>query len=181
VSVENITTSGGAIQGFLIGPTGTLTELPGSPVLVEGLPVSLAMHPSGKFIFAATPSIAVLDRDADTGMLTLRSVFGTPKQQLTLNSSGSLLMANERDTNEISRFAVDEAGNIAETFADRQEANIPDGVAFDPTGRFVFKTSVADGTVASFVLDRDTGKLTPIGRPIATGGHAVSITVVQPH
>ena len=86
VGVSNITTSGGSIQGFLIGPAGTLTELPSSPVMVEDLPKSLAMHPTGKFLYAATPSLSVLDRDTTTGALTVRGVFNTPKKSYRLKS-----------------------------------------------------------------------------------------------
>ncbi len=232
VGVENIITSGGSIQGFLIGPTGTLAELPSSPVLVEDLPLSLAMHPSGKFIFAATSGLSVLDRDTATGALTVRGVFSTPKKQLALNPAGTFLVASERDTNEISEFVVDSAGNVIETFDDQKPANLPNGVGadpqgqffavtefidannhgglstlkedhpsgeylktsavpfgngaspvgvvFDPTGKFVYTTFAGDGTVAGFVLDRNTGKLAAISKPFVTGDVPVSITVVQP-
>jgi 6-phosphogluconolactonase (cycloisomerase 2 family) len=232
VGVENISTSGGSIQGFLIGPTGTLTELAGSPVIVEDLPVSLAMHPSGKFIFAATPDLSVLDRDAATGTLTVRGVFSTPKRQLALNPAGTILAAGERDTNEISEFVVDSAGNITEALDNRKPASVPNSVrpdpqgqffvvtestnpggagglstlkqdhlnggylkmnttpfgrgrsptsvVFDPTGKFVYATFAGNGTVAAFVLDRNTGRLTSIAKPVATGGNPVSITVAQP-
>jgi 6-phosphogluconolactonase (cycloisomerase 2 family) len=180
VGVENINTSGGSIQGFQIGPTGTLTELAGSPVIVEDLPVSLAMHPSGKFIFAATPDLSILDRDAATGMLTVRGIFNTPKKQLALNPAGTFLMASERDTNEISEFAVDDAGNLTEAFADRQRAKVPVGMAFDPTGRFAYAIIGGGGAIVAYALDWNSGALTAIAKPVATGGHAVSITVVGP-
>jgi len=234
VGVENITTSGGSIQGFLIGPTGTLTELPGSPVLVEDLPESMAMHPSGKFLYAATPDLSVLDRDPTTGTLTVRGVFNTPKRKLALNPAGDFLTASERDTNEISEFSDDSAGNVTETFVDRKPATGPDGVAadplgdffvvtefaaandnhgglstlkrqtpggeylktntapfgnglvpagpiFDPAGKFVYTTFFGDGTIARFVLDRNSGKLTSAGAPTTTGDSPVSTTLAQPH
>jgi len=112
LGVKNIATSGGAILGFLIGPTGALTELPGSPLIVEDRPVSLAMHPSGKFVFAAAPDVSILDRNSTTGTLTVRGVFSTPKRQVALNPAGTILAARERDTNEMSQFQLDKAGNI---------------------------------------------------------------------
>jgi 6-phosphogluconolactonase (cycloisomerase 2 family) len=144
VGVSNITTSGGSIQGFLIGPAGTLTELPNSPVMVEDLPVSLAMHPTGKFMYAATPNLTVLDRNTTTGMLTVRGVFNTPKRHIALNPSGTFLTASERDTNEISEFVVDSGGNVTETFDDRKPANGPDGVGADPLGQFFVVTEFID-------------------------------------
>jgi 6-phosphogluconolactonase (cycloisomerase 2 family) len=142
--VSKITTSGGSIQGFLIGGTGTLTELPGSPVMVEDLPFSIAMHPSGKFIYAATPNLSVLDRDTTTGALTVRGVFSTPKRHLALNPSGTFLTASERDTNEISEFLVDSAGNVTEPFGGRKPAKVPDGVGADPLGQFFVVTEFID-------------------------------------
>jgi 6-phosphogluconolactonase (cycloisomerase 2 family) len=113
-------------------------------------------------------------------MLTVRGVFNTPKRQLALDSAGTVLVASERDTNEISEFAVDDAGNLTEAFADRRRANVPVGMAFDPTGKFVYTIMSGGSTIAGFVLDRNSGSLTAIAKPVATGGHAVSITVVGP-
>jgi 6-phosphogluconolactonase (cycloisomerase 2 family) len=232
VGVRNIATSGGAIQSFQIGSGGTLTELPGSPLLVGDLPVSIAMHPSGRFIFAATPDLSVLDRDTATGAVSLRGVFSTPKRQLALNPTGTLLIASERDTGEIAQFAIDDLGNVSESSAEHRRTSLPGnvaadplgqffvvsessdaptlmglstfkqeqpnggylrtnaalsgadlalaGVAFDPTGKFFYAVSASSGTVTGYVLDRNTGRLSAIGKAVATGGAAVSITIVQP-
>lgn len=112
VGIKNIATSGGSIQEFSIGATGTLTELAGSPVMVEELPVSFAMHPSGRLLFAATPNLTVLEVNPGTGALMVRGVFSTPKSQLALNSPGTFLIASERNTNAISEFQLDAGGNI---------------------------------------------------------------------
>lgn len=127
VGVKNIAISGGSIQGFSISSDGTLTELASSPLIVEDLPMSLAMHPSGKFIFAATPEISILDRNTSTGLLTVRAVFSTPKRQLALNQAGTLLFASERDTTEISQFRLDVSGNVIAE--DRQVMSMPPGIA----------------------------------------------------
>jgi 6-phosphogluconolactonase (cycloisomerase 2 family) len=130
VGVENVSTSGGAIQEFSIGATGRLTELASSPVMVEDLPVSFAMHPNGRFLFAATPNLTVLDRDPGGGELSVRAVFSTPKQRLVLDSTRTVLTARERDTKEISEFQVDSAGNVS---VERQgRAKPPFFVADDP-------------------------------------------------
>jgi 6-phosphogluconolactonase len=101
VGVASTTGTGGEIHGFLIGASGALTELAGSPVAGEGLPFE----------------------------------------------SGA----------------------------------VPEGVAFEPTGKFVYTVSPNDGTIAGFVLDRSSGKLTPIAaKPFATGDNPDSLTIVQP-
>jgi DNA-binding beta-propeller fold protein YncE len=141
VGVESAKGTGGKIHGFLIGASGALTELAGSPVAVEGLPESLAMHPSGKFVYAATPNLAVLDRDSTTGKLTVRGVFNTFKRQLALNPAGTFLVASERDSNEISEFFVAGNGDLIAT-EDRQPVLIPFAVASDPQGQFFCNNGV---------------------------------------
>src|SRR4029077_20946405 len=207
--------------------------LAGSPVVVENLPESLAMHPSGKFVYAATPNLAVLDRDSTTGKLAVRGVLNTFKRQLALNPAGTFLVASERDSNEISEFFVAGNGDLMATedrqpvlipfavasdpqgqfFAITEFTNaasnsgglsmlklsgpngeypktstapfgsgaVPASVAFEPTGKFVYAVFHNDGTIAGFVLDRSSGKLTPIAaKPFTTGDNPDSLTIVQP-
>ncbi|MCU1255815.1 MAG: hypothetical protein JWM83_2114 [Candidatus Angelobacter sp.] len=145
VGVGNTSGAGGLIHGFLIGPTGILSELPGSPVLVEGLTTGLAMHPSGTFVYAATPNLTVLDRDPATGILKVRGVFNTPKRELALNPAGTFLVATEDGANEVSEFHIDASGNVLATES-RVQATVPNGVAADPLGQFFVITEVTNTT-----------------------------------
>ena len=140
----------GLIEGFSISATGTLTKMAGSPVAVEGLPLSMAMHPSGKFIYAATPNVTVLDRDTATGDLTVRGVFNTAKRQIALNAAGNWLAGSERDSDNVSEFFVDDGGNILAT-DNLHPATVPDGIGVDPQGQFF--------VVGEFVTSANTGGL----------------------
>ena len=141
LGVGSLSGAGGEIHGFLIRPTGTLTELAGSPVVVEEIPLSMAMHPTGKFIYAATPNLTVLDRDTNTGILKVRGVFNTPKRALALNPAGSLLVASEDGSNEVSEFHIDSNGNVI-AVEQRVQASDPFGVATDPQGQFFAITEI---------------------------------------
>jgi 6-phosphogluconolactonase (cycloisomerase 2 family) len=44
-----------------------------------------------------------------------------------------------------------------------------DGLTIDPTGRFLYVTSPVDNTVAEYAISAQTGLLTPVGTPVATG------------
>jgi 6-phosphogluconolactonase (cycloisomerase 2 family) len=44
-----------------------------------------------------------------------------------------------------------------------------DGLAIDPTGRFLYVTSPVDNTVVEYAIAAQTGLLTPVGAPVATG------------
>ena len=182
IGMERFSASGGEIQGFSIGPNGTLTELVGSPYLVNGLASSLAMHPTGNFVYAASDSgILVLDRDRATGALVERGAFNSPKNRLALNPNGTFLMASESSTNEISQFHVDpDSGNI-EAIDFRPPAAMPVGVAADPLGKFFASTEVMDttslaGGVSLFVLDTATHELQKTdGSPFSSGGGTIDL------
>jgi 6-phosphogluconolactonase (cycloisomerase 2 family) len=229
----------GAIQGFIISSSGTLTEMTGSPFPVNSAPLGLAMHPSGKFLYGSSDGgLQILDRNTTTGALTLRGTFNTPKRQLALNPAGTFLAASELNSNGVSQFNVDPTtGDVTAVSTDQNvpvnspgaiapdplgsffavteisdpstqtggistlsltntggtqlvkttgspfvSGHVPDGVAFDPAGKFVYVADSNDGNIAGFTLDRSTGKLTPIGgSPFASGTFPASVTVVKPH
>jgi YVTN family beta-propeller protein len=44
-----------------------------------------------------------------------------------------------------------------------------DGLAIDPTGRFLYVTSLVDNTVVEYAIAAQTGLLTAVGTPVTTG------------
>jgi DNA-binding beta-propeller fold protein YncE len=180
VSVGDISGAGGQIHGFLLGPSGTLTELPGPPVQVEGVALSLAMHPSGKFLYAATPNLTVLDRDPATGALKVRGVFNTPKRALALNPAGNLLVASESGSNEVSEFHIDGNGNVL-AVEQRVQASDPFGVAADPQGQFFAITEITDttnfnGDLSLLKLNSVNGEYTKVNSaPFGSGGAPLAL------
>jgi len=176
VAMSRYSASLGEIQGFVIGPNGTLTELPGSPYLVNGSATGLAIHPNGKFLYAASDSgLLVIDRDVSTGALVERGAFNTPKHRLALNPAGTFLVASEINSNEVSQFNVDPATGNIEALDFRPAAASPVGVAADPLGNFFAVTEMTDSTtfaggVSTFVLDSGTHELMKTdGSPFAAG------------
>jgi len=175
LGVGSLSGAGGEIHGFLIGPTGTLTELAGSPVVVEEIPLSMAMHPTGKFIYAATPNLTVLDRDTNTGILKVRGVFNTPKRALALNPAGSLLVASEDGSNEVSEFHIDSNGDVI-AVEQRVQASDPFGVTADPQGQFFAITEITDtqnfaGGLSLLKLNSVNGEYTKVNSaPFGSGG-----------
>ena len=175
VSVGDTSGAGGQIHGFLLGPSGTLTELTGLPVQVEDIALSMAMHPSGKFLYAATPNLTVLDRDPATGILKVRGVFNTPKRALALNPAGNLLVASESGSNEVSEFHIDSNGNVI-AVEQRVQASDPFGVAADPQGQFFAITEITDttnfnGGLSLLKLNSVNGEYTKVNfAPFGSGG-----------
>ena len=174
--------SGGEIQGFLIGTNGKLTELPGSPYLITGTPTGLAMHPTGNFIYVASDSgVVVIDRNAIAGALVERGAFNSPKNRLAINPAGTFLAASERDSDEISQFFVDPNNGNIEALDSRPAASGPIGVAADPLRKFFAFTERLDtttlaGGVSTFVLDASTHELVRTGgSPFASGQGTVDL------
>lgn len=166
----------GQIEGFAISPDGMLVSLPGSPYLMNGTATGLAMHPNGRFLYAASDSgMLVIDRNLTTGALVERGAFNTPKRNLALNPAGTFLTASEANSNEVSEFYVDpNTGDI--TAVDmRPLAQSPAGVAADPMGAFFAVTEVLDATtrasgVSTFLLNSGTHQLDKTsGSPFASG------------
>ena len=175
VGVGDTSGAGGEIHGFLLGANGTLTELAGSPVHVDDIALSLAMHPSGKFLYAATPNLTVLDRDPATGILKVRGVFNTSKRALALNPAGNLLVASESGSNEVSEFHIDNNGNVI-AVDQRVQASDPFGVAADPQGQFFAITEITDttnfsGGLSLLKLNSVNGEYTKVNSaPFGSGG-----------
>lgn len=180
VGVGDTSGAGGQIHGFLLGPSGTLTELPGSPVQVEDIAFSMAMHPSGKFLYAVTPNLTVLDRDPSTGILKVRGVFNTPKRDLALNPAGNLLVASESGSNEVSEFHIDSNGNVL-AVDQRVQAADPFGVAADPQGQFFTITEITNttnfnGGLSLLKLNSVNGEYTKVNSaPFGSGGAPLAL------
>jgi DNA-binding beta-propeller fold protein YncE len=182
ITMTRFGASNGEIEGFAIGAGGTLTPLPGSPLLVNGTATGLAMHPSGKFIYAATDSgVLEISRDPGTGILVIRGDFNTPKRKLALNPAGTFLAASELNSNEVSEFHVDPTtGDIAATDI-RAQAQNPLGVAADPLGKFFAVTEETNTTtlasgVSMFVLSDATHELEKVsGSPFSSGLGTVDV------
>ena len=174
--------SAGEIQGFSIGPGGSLTQIPGSPFHVNGVPSGISVHPNGKFVYAATDSgLLVLSRDPVTGTLVQIGDFNTPKIKLALNPGGTFLAATELTTGEISQFDIDpNTGAVAARDA-RVPASSPAGIAVDPLGSFFAATEITDsgtlaGGVSTMLFNSATHELNKTtGSPFPSGAGPIDV------
>jgi 6-phosphogluconolactonase (cycloisomerase 2 family) len=75
----------------------------------------------------------------------------------------------------VTAYAYDDSGTLTVlappyTFGTTGAGVLPgDGLAIDPTGRFLYVTSPLDNTVTEFAISAQTGLLTLVGTPVATG------------
>jgi len=185
------------ISGFAVdSSTGVLAPVPGSPFLV---PVNadfagFAMHPSGKFLYAATGvaanGILAWSVDAATGSLAVLpgSPFdaGVATFDPALDPEGKFLYVSAGATGGLLGsggmlgFKVDANSGALTPLA---SSPFSSGTALldlvvDPSGRFLFAGGWVNGTIAGFSLDATTGALTTLG-PTSVGAEPVSLTIVK--
>jgi len=195
--VANSNATADSVGAYAIDSTsGALSTVPGSPFAAGSGPVWVAVDPSGKFVYVANAGsndVSAYTIDANTGALT--GVAGGPfaaglnPTAVTVDPSGTFLFvansggANPGATN-VSAYTIDANTGALTAVAGSPfgTATLPDSVAVDPSGKFVY---VANGdppanSISAYVIDANTGALTPIsGSPFAAGANPRFITVTK--
>jgi 6-phosphogluconolactonase len=206
--VSNNGDSAGGISAFTIDiSTGALTPIPGSPFptgFAGSFPGPSAMVVNGNFLYvalagtaSANNKIVVFSIDPNTGSLTPISpgaLFTTGKDPLymalvpvtSVGSQAFLYTANIQD-NTISAFTVDDnsGGLTPVPGSPVGGASTLAGLAVSPTatnsGNFFLYAADQAGSIRAYMIDGNTGSLSPIsGSPFAVGQSPNLLTVVRP-
>jgi 6-phosphogluconolactonase len=174
------------IDGFTIGPTGTLSPIDGSPWPGPSSYYGggLAMDPAGKFIYAASGvspgSVAGFTVSAATGALTAMtgspfSVGLAPIQPVVDPSGKFLYVTDEVDPQGgIFAFGINPSTGVLTSIPGSPFPTLPQaqpqGLVTDPSGKFLYASLFADYSIAAFTIDSTTGALTSVaGSPFPTG------------
>jgi 6-phosphogluconolactonase len=106
--------TGNYVLGFSIDPSGGLTPVPGSPFAAGLNPVSVAVEPSGRFVYVADnggSSISAYSLNSTSGALTpiTGSPFTIPNFPiaLTVDGSGKYVLVGHDGTTGVSVLAID--------------------------------------------------------------------------
>jgi uncharacterized protein (TIGR03437 family) len=161
--------------------SGLLTEV--LPRAVSpGSPTSVAIHPSGKFVYVTNggvasanvgPSLASFSINASTGALTLLSTLpltpGSSPNGAAVDASGKFLFFASGGSGTVSVFSIDSSTGAltavpGSPFAAGQN---PAVVTVHPNGKFAYVAAAGAGQIAAFNIGSD-GALTPVeGSPFA--------------
>ena len=101
-----------AIAAFRVNSSGDLTRVLGSPFAGGTSPVAIAVHPSGKFVYAANQGgndVSLFTINSNTGELTEvmpRTAAGLNPSSLVMDSGGDLLFVTNETANTISVYSV---------------------------------------------------------------------------
>ena len=167
--------------------TGSLTSLSPATFATGKGPSSIAVDPTGRFIYVAnnggSNDVSAFSVDPTTGILT--PVAGSPfpaganPLSLAFGATGKFLYtANPDATNSsISGYNVDaNSGALAPLIGSPFPLAVSHHIATDGTGAYLYVTS---GTgVVGYGIDGTTGMLTPLpGFPVVTGTDAYSVSL----
>jgi 6-phosphogluconolactonase len=151
--VSEFSGSSNSISGFLLnGSTGSLTKVAGSPFLTTVAPDSVAMDPSGRFLFALLGSLKTLVtyRVSSSGVLSrLSSVSAAGVGKLAVDPIGTFLFLSSGSST--TTFRINPASGVLSPTSIASVTGFP---IVDPTGKFFYL-----GGVGTFVINPSSGAL----------------------
>jgi YVTN family beta-propeller protein len=189
----------GAVSMYAIDPnTGALTSLGSVMAPDQGGPYSLAVHPSGKFVYLSNSGtrddvglVSIYSIDTTTGALTSTgyALADLYPWSMAVHPSGKFAYVTNEYTQPppypswpsiVYQYSIDpNSGALSRTgytTAGLSPTSIPTSVAIDPSGKFAYVTNSGSNDVSMYSINATTGALTSIG-PIATRANPSSATV----
>src|SRR6266850_2321660 len=158
VSMYRINADGG------LSSTGTIAEAYVGTTYV-------AVHPSGKFAYVASPrlnsSISTYTIDATTGTLTSTATIAGAIESTTsmaVHPSGKFAyMTNAGSSNTISMYTINATTGALTSTGTIAAGTLPKSVAVDPSGKFAYVANNFSNSISMYTIDAATGALTLIG------------------
>ncbi len=162
------------------------TPFPGQPSLGGGGVNSIALHPSGTFLYASGAFLGITGYSVDTASGVLAQLPGSPfipagmflNSTIAVHPSGNFLYMADFDVDGVRVFPIGSDGSLGteitgSPFASGTGAH---NIVLDPSGKFAYVINDGDGDVTAFSVDGSTGGLTPVGNT-DTGISPFALTV----
>jgi 6-phosphogluconolactonase (cycloisomerase 2 family) len=179
---------GGQIVAYREDPNaGVLAQLSGSPITAGSAVESLALHPSGKYLYAANSgsnnlSLYTISSTGGLTEVTPRTSAGTSPTLLVMDSSGSLLYVANSGSFDISVFSIATDGTLTEV-QQTNGATAPIGLsainmALSPAGNFLYVTGQGvQGWIEVFPVSQGVLGTPVIGSPFLTGDNPYGLVI----
>lgn len=181
-----------SIFAFSIGPSGELSQVPGSPFATDQGPFSIAADPSGSVLYTANigemfsatvppGTISAFTIDSSTGALT-----PVPENPQPIEAQGRISISPRGEflfvpvPNGVSVYAIDTTtGTLSEVAGSPFSAGTnPSSVNIDPTDGTVYVVNGGSANVSGFTLG-STGALTPLaGSPFPAATNPCCMAIV---
>jgi 6-phosphogluconolactonase (cycloisomerase 2 family) len=167
----------GSLSVFRIGSAGTLTPLANSPFTTRASPCSVAVDPSGKYVYVVnkgSDEISAYSVDVTTGNL---SSFPTPfssqgklPSSIAIDPTGKFAYVANHGDNNVAAFSIDSTtGELLPLGVPLSTGNpnayaagvaVPNNsVSVDPLGKFLYVTNFSGANISIFNI-ATTGQLT---------------------
>lgn len=191
-------TAGSVSMYTVNGTTGALTstgaiQAPCAPPPSPGscAPWSLAVHPSGKFVYVAneggfTPtSVSMYAIEATTGVLTLIGTVAVDGRAVAVvvDPSGKFAYVADGGDNSdgskggnVSMYTIDATTGVLTSIGQIAAGMSPASIAVHPTGKFAYVVNHDSNDISIYTINTTTGNLTSIG----TLGAVVGPIVIHP-
>jgi 6-phosphogluconolactonase (cycloisomerase 2 family) len=162
--------------------TGLLTPTNPAAVATGWSPLSVTVHPSGKFAYVANQdddTVSMYTLNASTGVLTPMTPAAVPPGgspfDVTVDPSGKFAYvpdAYSQPNNFVSQYTVDSVTGVLTPNTPNavSAGDSPTSVAVDPSSKFAYVVNRNAETVSMFTIDPSTGNLTPNNPATITAG-----------
>lgn len=182
------------VLAYVIDPSsGALTPVTGSPFSAGTDPDGLATDPNGDFLYVVnffSFNVSAYKINRFTGALT--AVAGSPfdtgvePAAVTIDPSGRFAYVADSyygTSQNLSGYTIDASTGALKPLnsVDFPAHAQPDGVAVDPTGRYLYVSDEGSSNISAFAINSVSGELTQIaGSPFASGKGPAGLVVVRP-
>ena len=175
---------------------GVLTQLAGSPISAGSAIEALAMHPSGKYLYAANSGSNNISEYtiSSTGALTEvtpRVPAGTSPTLLAIDSAGSFLYAVNSGSTDISVYSIDSSsGKLTAVPQGSGTTTLQIGlqamnIGLTPSGNFLYVTGeeepsggASTGVIEAFPVNQGViGPLPVANSPFFTGNNPLGLAI----
>lgn len=163
---------------------GELTPVFGGSFVAGESPLSVAVHPSSRFLYVANSGendISLYRVDSSSGALQEvlpRATTAARPTALAMDPSGNFLYVMNQGVNAVSSFSIDSGNGTLTAVAGGLAATglNPAALAVTPSGKFLYVTNSNSDSVSEYSVN--AGVLTPLqGSPVAVGHGPLAIAV----
>jgi 6-phosphogluconolactonase (cycloisomerase 2 family) len=175
--------------------SGVLTQLSGSPISAGSAIEALAVHPTGKYLYAANSgsnniSLYIISSTGGLTEKTPRTNTGTSPTLLAMDSAGAFLYAVNSGSFDISVYSIDSSSGDLTPVAQTSGSTAPIGLqamnlALAPSGNFLYVTGqegapggTSTGVIEAFPVSQ--GVIGPIpvpNSPFLTGNSPLGLVI----
>ena len=157
----------GSVSTYRIdAATGTLNST--GTIGAGTCPVSVAVDPSGRFVYVANEfsNVSRYTVDPGTGALTSTgtTTAGYVTESVVVHPSGKFVYVANSGSNNVSMYTINAATGALTSIGTVPAEMSPWSIAIDPSGTFAYVANFASNSISIYNIDAATGVLTSIGR-----------------